>query len=165
MEHLVPRGAPHSSSSGVWQVIAYMLRLEDLFSNQHRNHRTRFCFETNDTNGMVTLLATLKPVAAPPITIDQATQALGISRSTLWRRLRSGTIQSVRRGGRRLVQLPAGHKAGANVTSEIPPFTEDHPAPSSRYWMPMTPTTDAQCKWPARLLWRGDRASSLTTSR
>jgi len=62
------------------------------------------------------------------MTIDQATQALGISRSTLWRRLRSGNIQSVRRGGRRLVQLPARPKAPrVNVTGAIPPFTEDHP--------------------------------------
>jgi hypothetical protein len=67
-------------------------------------------------------------MAALLMTIDQATQALGISRSALWRRLRSGNIQSVRRGGRRLVQLPAVQKAPrVNVTGEIPPFTEDHP--------------------------------------
>ncbi len=67
-------------------------------------------------------------MAAHLMTIDQATQALGLSRSTLWRHLRSGNIQSVRRGGRRLVQLPAGQKAArVNVTGGIPPFTEDHP--------------------------------------
>ncbi len=67
-------------------------------------------------------------MAAHLMTIDQATQALGISRSTLWRRLRSGDIQSVRRGGSRLVQLPAGPKASrVNVKGGIPPFTEDHP--------------------------------------
>jgi excisionase family DNA binding protein len=67
-------------------------------------------------------------MAAHLVTIDQATQALGISRSTVWRRVRSGNIQSVRRGGRRLVQLPAAQKAPrVNVTGEIPPFTEDHP--------------------------------------
>jgi excisionase family DNA binding protein len=84
--------------------------------------------ERGETNGTVTPLATIKPMAAPLMTIEQATQALGISRSTLWRRLRSGNIQSVRRGGRRLVQLPAGRKGPrVNVTGEIPPFTEDHP--------------------------------------
>jgi excisionase family DNA binding protein len=67
-------------------------------------------------------------MAAHLMTIDQATQALGISRSTLWRRLRSGNIQSVRRGGRRLVQLPTGPNAPrVSVRGEIPPFTEDHP--------------------------------------
>lgn len=67
-------------------------------------------------------------MAARLMTIDQATQALGISRSTLWRRLRSGSMHSVRRGGRRLVQLPAGPKVPrVNVTGKIPPFTEDHP--------------------------------------
>ena len=62
------------------------------------------------------------------VTIEEATEALGISRSTLWRRVRSGNIPSVRRGGRRLVQLPARQKAARpNATGEIPPFTEDHP--------------------------------------
>jgi excisionase family DNA binding protein len=67
-------------------------------------------------------------MAAHLVTIEQATQALGISRSTLWRRLRSGDIHSVRRGGRRLVQLPARSKAArVNFTGQIPPFTQDHP--------------------------------------
>lgn len=62
------------------------------------------------------------------LTIDEATQALGISRSTLWRRVRSGNIPSIRRGGRRLVQLPASGKTGrANVSGDIPAFTKDHP--------------------------------------
>jgi excisionase family DNA binding protein len=62
------------------------------------------------------------------LTINEATKALRISRSTLWRRVRSGNVQSVRQGGRRLVLLPARHNAGrANITGEIPSFTEDHP--------------------------------------
>lgn len=62
------------------------------------------------------------------VTINEATEALGISRSTLWRRVRSGHIPSVRRGGRRLVQLRVGSNAvRAKSTSDIPPFTEDHP--------------------------------------
>lgn len=62
------------------------------------------------------------------ITIDEATEVLGISRSTLWRRVRSGEIPSVKRGGRRLVQLPVRRNAArAKFASDIPPFTEDHP--------------------------------------
>jgi excisionase family DNA binding protein len=67
-------------------------------------------------------------MAADLMTIEQATQALGISRSTLWRRLRSGSLLSIQRGGRRLVQLPADADASRiAVKDEIPPFTEDHP--------------------------------------
>lgn len=67
-------------------------------------------------------------VATNLVGIDEATQALGISRSTLWRRIRSGDIPSVRRGGRRLVQLPLSRKAvRANSTGDIPAFTKDHP--------------------------------------
>ena len=62
------------------------------------------------------------------LTINEALQALGISRSTLWRRVRSGEIPSVRRGVRRLVHLPARRNgARAKVAVDIPPFSEDHP--------------------------------------
>lgn len=62
------------------------------------------------------------------LTINEAIQALGVSRSTLFRRLQSGDLPSVRRGGRRLVRLTMGGKAAlGKATTEIPPFTEDHP--------------------------------------
>jgi len=62
------------------------------------------------------------------LTVEEATQTLGISRSTLWRRLRSGDIPSVRRGGRRLIQLPArGNATRTKAAREVPPFTDDHP--------------------------------------
>ena len=62
------------------------------------------------------------------LTVNEATRALGISRSTLWRRLRSGELPSVRRGGRRLVRLTMTRKATrGKVTGNIPPFTENHP--------------------------------------
>lgn len=62
------------------------------------------------------------------LTINEAIQALGVSRSTLFRRLQSGDLSSVRRGGRRLVRLTMGGKfTRGEATPEIPPFTEDHP--------------------------------------
>lgn len=62
------------------------------------------------------------------LTIAETMEALGISRSTLWRQLRSGKLPSVMRGGRRLVRLTMTHKATrARDTREIPPFTENHP--------------------------------------
>lgn len=62
------------------------------------------------------------------VTIDEAIQALGISRSTLWRRLKRGELPSVTRGGRRFVQLTTGRKAArGKPMGDIPPFTENHP--------------------------------------
>ena len=62
------------------------------------------------------------------LTIDEAIQALGISRSTLWRRLQRGDFPSVRRGGRRLVRVTTPRKgARGKATGDIPPFTEGHP--------------------------------------
>ncbi len=61
-------------------------------------------------------------------TVKEAAEALGISRSTLWRRIRSGDVTSCSRGGRRLVRLPPPRtSAAAKVTVDIPPFTETHP--------------------------------------
>jgi excisionase family DNA binding protein len=62
------------------------------------------------------------------LTIDEATRELGISRSTLWRRLRGGELPSVRRGGRRLVRLTKTRTTiRAKTISQIQPFTENHP--------------------------------------
>ena len=59
------------------------------------------------------------------LTIDEAIRALGVSRSTLWRRLQSG---AVRRGGRRLVRLTMTRKATrGKITDDIPAFTAKHP--------------------------------------
>jgi excisionase family DNA binding protein len=62
------------------------------------------------------------------LTIDEAIQALGISRSTLWRRVQRGDLPSIRRGGRRLVRVTTSRKAvRGKTTGDIPPFTENHP--------------------------------------
>ena len=60
------------------------------------------------------------------LTIDEAIRALGVSRSTLWRRLRRGELPSIRRGGRRLVRLTR-KATRLKVVDDIPPFTESHP--------------------------------------
>jgi len=62
------------------------------------------------------------------LTIEEAVRALGVSRSTLWRRLQHGDLPSVRRGGRRFVPLTAIRKAaGVRAAAEIRPFTDSHP--------------------------------------
>ena len=67
-------------------------------------------------------------MAGKLLTISETMQALGVSRSTLWRRLRSGELPSVTRGGRRLVRLTMTRKAARRqVIRDIPPFTEHHP--------------------------------------
>lgn len=43
---------------------------------------------------------TIKPMPAELLTIDEAVRAFGISRSTLWRRIREGELPSVKRDGR-----------------------------------------------------------------
>jgi excisionase family DNA binding protein len=62
------------------------------------------------------------------MTVEEAGRALGVSRSTVWRRIQRGELRSVRRGGRRLVQAAALRKRGARgAAGNIPAFSEDHP--------------------------------------
>lgn len=70
----------------------------------------------------------IKAMAANLLTIEEAVRALGVSRSTLWRRLQRGDLPSVKRGGRRLVRLTAALKAGGRrAPAEVRPFTDSHP--------------------------------------
>jgi excisionase family DNA binding protein len=62
------------------------------------------------------------------LTIDEAIRALGVSRSTLWRRLGRGELPSVRRGGRRLVRVTTPRTTvRAKTMNQIQPFTENSP--------------------------------------
>ncbi len=62
------------------------------------------------------------------LTVEEAGRALGISRSTVWRRIQKGQIQTVRRGGRRLILAAALRKAAPSGSPHaIPAFTNDHP--------------------------------------
>jgi excisionase family DNA binding protein len=60
------------------------------------------------------------------VTIEEAGRALGISTSTVWRRIQSGQLESVRRGGRRLIPRRALGSRRRQPASP-PPFDEDHP--------------------------------------
>jgi excisionase family DNA binding protein len=56
--------------------------------------------------------------------VDQAAQALGVSRATVWRRIRSGSLASVKIGWRR--RIPVG--AISTSTAEAPKaFGPDNP--------------------------------------
>jgi excisionase family DNA binding protein len=59
------------------------------------------------------------------VSVAEAGRLLGVSVSTVWRRIRRGEVPSVRRGGRRLVPLRALHTRAR--TTKIEPLTPDHP--------------------------------------
>jgi excisionase family DNA binding protein len=70
----------------------------------------------------------MKAMSTNLLTIDETVRALGVSRSTVWRRLQRGELPSIRRGGRRLVRLTTPRKAvRGKATGDIQPFTESHP--------------------------------------
>ncbi|MGH9239607.1 MAG: helix-turn-helix transcriptional regulator [Vicinamibacterales bacterium] len=59
------------------------------------------------------------------LTVEQAGRRLGVSRSTIWRRIQRGELKTVRRGGRRLVYAP--RVAARADRRAIPALTDDHP--------------------------------------
>jgi excisionase family DNA binding protein len=70
----------------------------------------------------------METMAHTLITVEEAGRALGVSRSTVWRRIRRGELPSVRRGGRRLVQASALRKRRTRgPVGAVPAFSEDHP--------------------------------------
>jgi excisionase family DNA binding protein len=67
-------------------------------------------------------------MAVQMITVNEAGQALGVSRATIWRLIRRGDLPSIRRGGRRLVPSTAIRtRARRSRSGQIPPFSNDHP--------------------------------------
>ncbi|HEV8241610.1 MAG TPA: helix-turn-helix domain-containing protein [Thermoanaerobaculia bacterium] len=66
--------------------------------------------------------------AAKLLTVSDASQALGVSESTIWRLIRRGALTSVRRGGRRLIPRDAlARGASPRPAENTPQFDETHP--------------------------------------
>jgi excisionase family DNA binding protein len=62
------------------------------------------------------------------VSVAEAARQLGVSLSTVWRRIRRGVLPSVRVGGRRRVPLAdLGVVPGFTDLRGIPPFTRDNP--------------------------------------
>ena len=62
------------------------------------------------------------------LTVEEAGRRLGVSRSTIWRRIQRGELKTVRRGGRRLVHTPrVAARASAAARRAIPALTDGHP--------------------------------------
>jgi excisionase family DNA binding protein len=61
------------------------------------------------------------------LTVEETGRVLGVSPATVWRRIRTGELASVRRGGRRLVPRGALAKAASRAVRGIPAFTPGHP--------------------------------------
>ena len=59
------------------------------------------------------------------LNVTDAGRLLGVSRSTVWRMIRRGTLPTVVRAGRRLI--PARAIASGRTLDRIPAFREDHP--------------------------------------
>jgi excisionase family DNA binding protein len=60
--------------------------------------------------------------------VIDASQALGVSVSTVWRMIRRGSLPSVRRSGRRLVPIGAlARGARRPRAADVPGMTERHP--------------------------------------
>lgn len=62
------------------------------------------------------------------ISVPEAGTALGVSEATIWRMIRRGALQSVSRGGRRLVSVETiDDTQRPRKVDTIPPLTPDHP--------------------------------------
>src|SRR5215467_2920968 len=69
----------------------------------------------------------MRPRKETAVTVEQACDAIGVSRSTLWRMIRRGELPSFRRSGRRLVPLHALSGRQIRRTRKVKPFTLEHP--------------------------------------
>ena len=62
------------------------------------------------------------------LTVEEAGRALGVSRSTVWRLIQRGELVTVRRSGRRLVDIAAAKKRTPSDKAMKPvAFSENHP--------------------------------------
>jgi len=62
------------------------------------------------------------------VSVSDASEALGVSESTVWRLIRRGALASVRRGGRRLIPREALRSGAApQAVGSAPTFDETHP--------------------------------------
>ena len=65
---------------------------------------------------------------SPLLNVTDAGRALGVSRSTVWRMIRRGTLPAVVRAGRRLIPAHAIESGGPLLRPDrIPPLRADHP--------------------------------------
>lgn len=60
------------------------------------------------------------------LTVEEAGAALGVSRATVWRMLRRGDLQSIRRRGRRLIPAKA-IRPGLGLRQRLRPLSPTHP--------------------------------------
>jgi excisionase family DNA binding protein len=60
-------------------------------------------------------------------TVEEAGRLLGLSPATVWRRIRSGEIASIRHRGRRLVPRAALVRGATLGPEEVPAMHADHP--------------------------------------
>ena len=62
------------------------------------------------------------------VSVTEAARQLGVSLSTVWRRIRRGELLSVRVRGRRLIrQADLYVPSTGNELDRVPPFTRDNP--------------------------------------
>lgn len=62
------------------------------------------------------------------MSVEDAGFVMGVSRATVWRLIRQGSLPSVRRRGRRLVPKSAATARATVRTAEaVPPLRADHP--------------------------------------
>src|ERR1044072_2067681 len=75
-----------------------------------------------------TLVTMGRSSSAKLVSVSDASTALGVSESTVWRLIRRGALASVRREGRRLIPRAARPRsASPRAVEEAPSFDEHHP--------------------------------------
>jgi excisionase family DNA binding protein len=68
-----------------------------------------------------------RSAAAKLVSVSDASRALGVSESTVWRLIRRGALASIRQGGRRWIPQNAVARAPSRGNAAAAPFDEAHP--------------------------------------